>query len=83
MIVIESDILVNIVVAIFSMVVSSIVTWYFSKRRYSEARDPITEEDIRMEEVKNEFRDKILEAITMLAFFLLLLSPFILIILFS
>ena len=70
MITLESGALTTIVVAIVSTVVSSIATWQFSKRRYARARKHITEEDIQLERVKNEFRVEMLGFVIVLAFIL-------------
>ena len=67
MITIESDALITIAVAIVSTVVSSIATWQFSKRRYSRVERQITEEEIRLEKVKNEFRAEMLVFLVALA----------------
>ena len=62
MITIELD-LTNILMAVSLSLVSAVIsvatTWYFSKRHYAGVPRPITEEDILMQEAKNEFRFKI------------------------
>ena len=71
-----------ILVTGFSMVVSAVVTWYFSKRRYSRLAKPITEADIELERVKNEHRGEIVVAtvvvIILLVFVGLMALPIIL-----
>ena len=81
MITLESDALITIVVAIVSTVVSSIATWQFSKRRYTRARKQITEADIQLERVKNEFRVETLGFIVLLALILGVLAFFLILIL--
>lgn len=57
---ITPEITVTVVASVATALVSSIVTWYFSKRRYSRMERPITETDIEMEKVKNEIRSEML-----------------------
>ena len=66
MITLESDALITIAVAIVSTVVSSIATWQFSKRRYSGMNKPITEKELELEKVKNQFRSEFLAFIIVL-----------------
>lgn len=70
MITIESDVLVTIAVAAVSIAISSVVTWHFSKRRYSRAPKPVTEKDLELEKTKNEFRSDMLGFLLVLAMFL-------------
>ena len=81
MITIESDALITIAMAIVSTVVSSIVTWQFSKRRYSRARRQITEEDIRLEKIKKEFQSVMLVFLFVLAMIMGILAFFVVLIL--
>ena len=74
--VIEVDLL-TILIAFVSSVVSSAVsvwaTWYFSRRHYTRTRTnrPITENDIKMESNRMEFR---LIAMTILSILILLIA---------
>ena len=62
-----------------SMVVSAVVTWYYSKRRYSRLTKPITEADIELERGENEHRGEIIGATAMVLLMLLLFGLFALI----
>ena len=81
MITIESDALLTIAVAVVSTVVSSFITWQYSKRRYSRASKQVTEEDLKLEKVKNEFRSELLVLILFLALIFGVLAFFALLIL--
>lgn len=79
MITIESDALITVAVAIVSTIVSSIATWQFSKRRYPRARKQVTEEEIQLEKVKNEFRSEMLIFLCVLAVIMAFLALFVII----
>ena len=70
MIIIESDTLITIAVAVVAIGVSSVVTWYFSKRRYSSAHKPVSEGDVELEKAKNEFRSELLVFLFLVALIL-------------
>ena len=58
MITIEIDIttiLITVISSIVSVVASSSVTWYFSRRHYTRVSRPVTENDIKLQSGKHEF----------------------------
>ena len=58
MITIELDlttILVTAIASIISVVVSGVITWYFSRRHYTRASQTVRENDIKLQSGKHEF----------------------------
>ena len=45
----------SILVTVICSVVSIAVTWWFSKRHYTRPSLPITENDIKMQRIKNDY----------------------------
>ena len=60
MITIESGALITIVVGIFCTIVSSVVTWFFSKRHYSKTGVPATDRDVELQKVGLKHQSEIL-----------------------
>ena len=50
-----TSILVTTIFSIVTMVVSSLTTWYFSRRHYTRVLMPITEADVALQSMKNNF----------------------------
>ena len=67
----------NILVAVLSSAVSVLATWYFSRRHYMRRTQPLTENDIKLERDRNEFRF----AVFLLVFLALVLGPLVLLML--
>ena len=67
-IVIESNALITIVVAMASTILSAGATWYFSKRRYAATTGPITDNDLELEKLRIQSRPDLLGFIIILTF---------------
>ena len=77
MITIELDTLVTILVAVISIIASSVVTWFFSKRHYTKDTFAVNERDIELQKVKNESRETFLTFLLMVILILGVLSFFV------
>ena len=80
MVVIEANALITIVVAVMSIVISSFVTWFFSRRRYSRIAEQITEQSLEMQELKNDFWTEVLRLAVVLVGILGFLGFFVLLV---
>ena len=76
MITIETDMLITVLVGIFSTVISAVVTWFFSKRHYSKIAASITEMDLELQRVKNESKSEVLVFIFLLVLVIGMLAVF-------
>ncbi len=80
---IESSALITVVVAAISTMLSAVVTWYFSKRRYAVPTQSVTPTDLEMEKLRITARSDLLGFWFMLVVFLALLFPLILVMVIS
>ena len=68
-----SNILITLIASLASVVISVVATWYFSKSHYTRRPHPVTENDIRMEEISHAFRTKALGLVFVCTVFILFL----------
>ena len=66
----------EIVIAAVSIIISSLVTWYFSRRHYGRTERPVSNHDIELEKVKGEYRLGIWVIATMLIVVVLIIGVF-------
>ena len=59
MITIELDTLITILVGLISIIASSVVTLFFSRRHYSRSTNAITETDLEFQKIRNEGRSEL------------------------
>ena len=59
-----TSILVTVIPSIITLVVSSLITWYFSRRHYTRVLRPITEVDVALQFEKNDFYIKALRIVS-------------------
>ena len=58
---IDTNIWVTIVIAVLSVLASSLVTWYFSRRHYSRPSESNTEHDVALMNAKRELVTSVLK----------------------
>ena len=58
---VDSNIWITIVIAVLSVLASSLVTWYFSRRHYSRPQEPNTEHDVALMNAKRDLVTSVLK----------------------